>query len=101
MELFCLPPYSPELNDIELVWRQANDEDYPRRSQTSTDSLGEAVDQAMTQRRERIRGPANTFTSSALSGNFLRFNGKPYSCPSIQLPGAAGSSLTRYSRQVA
>lgn len=60
VDLFYLPPYSPELNDIELVWRQAKYADYPQRSQTSTDSLGEAVDQAMTQRRERTRGPAFT-----------------------------------------
>ncbi|MGA4851286.1 transposase [Streptomyces sp. G5(2025)] len=56
VELFYLPPDSPELNDIELVWRQAKHEDYPRRTQTSTDSLGEAVDQAMAQQRDRIRG---------------------------------------------
>jgi hypothetical protein len=55
VELFCLPPYSPELNDIELVWRQAKYEDYPQRAQTSTDSLGKAVDQAMTQQRDRLR----------------------------------------------
>ncbi|MFF5011206.1 transposase [Streptomyces phaeochromogenes] len=65
VELFHLPPYSPELNDIELVWRQAKYEDYPQRSQTSTDSLGEAVDQAMTQRRDRIRRSAKNFTQAA------------------------------------
>ncbi|REK84627.1 hypothetical protein DY245_42365 [Streptomyces inhibens] len=30
VELFCLPPRSPELNDIERVWRTAKYEDYPR-----------------------------------------------------------------------
>ncbi|MEU5109808.1 transposase [Streptomyces sp. NPDC021354] len=35
VELFYLPPYSPELNDIELVWRQAKYEDYPQRAQTA------------------------------------------------------------------
>lgn len=65
VELFYLPPYSPQLNDIELVWRQAKYENYPQRSQTSTDSLGEAVDQAMTQRRNRIRGSAKNFTQAA------------------------------------
>lgn len=48
MELFCLPPYSSELNDIELVWQQAEYEDYPQPTHTSVDSLGEAVDRTMT-----------------------------------------------------
>ncbi|WP_353963764.1 transposase [Streptomyces sp. NBC_00237] len=65
VELFYLPPYSPQLNDIELVWRQAKYEDYPQRSQTSTDSLGEAVDQALAQRGNRIRGSAKNFTQAA------------------------------------
>ncbi|GHF41564.1 transposase [Streptomyces morookaense] len=29
VELSYLPPHSPELNDIELVWRQAKYQDYP------------------------------------------------------------------------
>ncbi|MFE0063107.1 transposase, partial [Streptomyces sp. NPDC059003] len=65
VELFYLPPYSPELNDIELVWRQAKYQDYPQRAQTSTDAIGEAVDQAMTRQRDRIRQPATNFTQAA------------------------------------
>ncbi|MEV0259687.1 transposase [Streptomyces sp. NPDC050732] len=34
VELCSLPPYGPELNDIELVWRQAKHEGYPQRTQT-------------------------------------------------------------------
>ncbi|MFF4393927.1 transposase [Streptomyces sp. NPDC001552] len=30
--LFYLPPRSPELNDVEWVWRSAKYEDYPRAS---------------------------------------------------------------------
>ncbi|MBP5891975.1 transposase [Streptomyces scabiei] len=65
VELFYLPPYSPELNDIELVWRQAKYEDYPQRTQTSTDDIGQAVDEALTCRRNRIRTPARNFTQAA------------------------------------
>ncbi|MFB7112708.1 transposase [Streptomyces sp. NPDC056291] len=65
VELFYLPPYSPELNDIELVWRQAKYEDYRQRAQTSTDSLGKAVDQAMTQQRDRLRASARNFAQAA------------------------------------
>ncbi|WP_217213166.1 transposase [Streptomyces sp. AC550_RSS872] len=30
VELFYLPPRSPELNDIDRVWRSAKCEDYPQ-----------------------------------------------------------------------
>jgi len=62
VELFYLPAYSPELNDIELVWRQAKYEDYP---QTTTPGIGEAVDKALTHRRDRIRASAKNFTQAA------------------------------------
>lgn len=64
LELFYLPPYGPELNDIELVWWQAKYQDYPQCSHTSTDSHGEAVDQAMTRQRDQIR-PARNFRQAA------------------------------------
>ncbi|MFF4410346.1 transposase [Streptomyces sp. NPDC001404] len=65
VELFYLPPRSPELNDIELVWRQAKYQDYPQRAQTSTDAIGEAVDRAMLRQRDRIRRTAPHFTQAA------------------------------------
>ncbi|MEV0446307.1 transposase [Streptomyces spectabilis] len=65
VELFYLPPYSPELNDIELVWRQAKYQDYPQRAQTSTDSLGQAVDQAMTRQRDQIQQSVRNFIQAA------------------------------------
>ncbi|MEU8580274.1 transposase [Streptomyces abikoensis] len=41
MELFYLPPRSPELNDIERVWHAARYEDYPQRARpVSTPSAG-------------------------------------------------------------
>lgn len=65
VDLFYLPPYSPELNDIELVWRQAKYQDYPQRAQTSIDAIGEAVDRAMTRQQDRIRQSATNFTQAA------------------------------------
>ncbi|MFK0114221.1 transposase, partial [Streptomyces sp. NPDC091217] len=65
VELFYLPAYSPELNDIELVWRQAKYEDYPQRTQTTTPDIGKAVDKALTRRRDRIRASARNFTQAA------------------------------------
>jgi len=65
VDLFYLPPRSPELNDIELVWRQAKYQDYPQRAQTSIDAIGEAVDRAMTRQRDRIRQSATNFTRAA------------------------------------
>ncbi|MGW2817911.1 transposase [Streptomyces sp. NPDC001415] len=56
VELFYLPPYRPELNDIELVWRQAKYQGYPTRTQTSIDAIGKVVDRAMPRHRDRIRG---------------------------------------------
>ncbi|MCX5205914.1 transposase [Streptomyces sp. NBC_00237] len=50
-----LPPYSPAVNDIELVWHQVKYQDYPRRTRTSTDAIGEAVDCAMARQQDRIR----------------------------------------------
>ncbi|WP_190194029.1 transposase [Streptomyces minutiscleroticus] len=65
VELFYLPSCSPESNDIELVRRQAKYEDYPQRTQTSTDDIGQAVDEALTRRRNRIRTSAENFTQAA------------------------------------
>ncbi|MFE1521582.1 hypothetical protein ACFW9I_32990 [[Kitasatospora] papulosa] len=40
--------YNPELNDIELVWWQAQYEDYPQRTQPRTDAIGQVLDKALT-----------------------------------------------------
>ncbi|WP_344443183.1 transposase [Streptomyces kunmingensis] len=61
VELFYLPPYSPELNDIELIWRQAKYEDSPQRTQMSTDDIGQAIDVSLTRRRNRIHTSAKNF----------------------------------------
>lgn len=65
VELFYLPPRSPELNDIERTWRAAKYEDYPQRARTSIDAIGEAVDRALARQRDRIRGSAENFSQAA------------------------------------
>ena len=52
---FCyLPPYSPELNPIEPVWRQVKYQDIPERSHPTDAALQAAVDAALTDRARRI-----------------------------------------------
>lgn len=38
--LFSLPPRSPELNDVERVWRSAKYEDHPERVHTTAEAVG-------------------------------------------------------------
>jgi len=53
---FCfLPPYSPELNPIEPVWRQVKYQDLPVRSFPTDHALQAAVDKALTDRAIRLR----------------------------------------------
>ncbi len=55
---FCyLPPYSPELNPIELVWRQAKYQDLPERSHPTDTALQAAVDAALAERGRRLAQP--------------------------------------------
>lgn len=42
-----LPPYSPELNDMEHLWRAIKHEDLPLRSFSEADALKAAVDGAL------------------------------------------------------
>ena len=49
IELFYLPPYSPELNLIEGLWRHVKHEELPIRSYTTAQALQVAVDQALDQ----------------------------------------------------
>jgi putative transposase len=42
--IFYLPPYSPELNAIEHLWRHIKHEDLPVRSFSEADALKAAVD---------------------------------------------------------
>lgn len=50
VRFFFLPPYSPELNVIESLWRQVKYQDLPERSYTTAVALQTAVEQALGQR---------------------------------------------------
>lgn len=47
---FYLPPYAPELNQIEPLWRQVKYQDLPVRSHTTLAALTDAVDTALARR---------------------------------------------------
>jgi len=53
---FCyLPPYSPELNPIEPVWRQVKYQDLPERSHPTDAALQTAVEAALATRARKLR----------------------------------------------
>lgn len=53
---FCfLPPYSPELNPIEPVWRQLKYQDIPERSHPTDTALQTAVEAALASRAKLLR----------------------------------------------
>jgi hypothetical protein len=57
---FCyLPPYSPELNPIELVWRPVKDQDLPERSHPTDTALQAAVETALTDRAQQLAKSTN------------------------------------------
>jgi DDE superfamily endonuclease len=57
---FCyLPPYSPELNPIEPVWRQVKYQDLPERSHPTDTALQTAVETALTSRASRLAESTN------------------------------------------
>lgn len=53
--LHFLPPYSPELNEIEAVFRQVKYQEMPERSHTTRIGLREAVEQGFTSYGRRLR----------------------------------------------
>ncbi len=55
VQFFFLPPYSPELNRIEPVWRHVKYEALPERSHLSAAALQAAVDDALTSEADRLR----------------------------------------------
>ena len=54
ISLFYLPPYSPELNLIEGVWRHIKYEDMPIRTYRTGEALKSAVDLALEKRSRQI-----------------------------------------------
>lgn len=53
--LYYLPPYSPELNHIEPVFRQVKYHEIPQRSHTSRAGLREAVEGGFGSYRRKLR----------------------------------------------
>jgi len=53
--LYFLPPYSPELNEIETVFRQVKYHEMPERSHTTRLGLREAVEEGFTGYGRRLR----------------------------------------------
>ena len=53
--LYYLPPYSPELNEIESVFKQVKHHEIPQRSYTSKADLREAVEQGFRSYRLKLR----------------------------------------------
>ncbi len=60
-----LPPYSPELNLIEPVWRQVKYQDLPVRSYPTDTALQAAVEAALTDRAKRLRTSTHDLPRSA------------------------------------
>jgi putative transposase len=54
IEFYYLPPYSPELNDIERVFGGIKHHDMPERSYATVDALMAAVDDAFTAAEARL-----------------------------------------------
>jgi putative transposase len=57
--LYYLPPYSPELNRIEPVFKQVKHHEMPTRSFTSKADLRKAVEDGFDTYRRRLREKAN------------------------------------------
>ncbi len=55
VRFYYLPPYSPELNDIEPLWRHIKYEDLPVRSHTTAEALKAAVDDVLDTHAARLQ----------------------------------------------
>ena len=62
---FHLPPYSPELNPIEALWKQLKHQDLPERSHPTDLALQAAVEQALADRARTLRTSAHDLPRSA------------------------------------
>ncbi len=65
VRFYYLPPYSPELNAIEPLWRHLKYEDLPVRSHVTAESLNAAVDQALAHHAAQLRYPPTNFREAA------------------------------------
>ena len=57
--LYYLPPYSPELNAIELLFRVIKHDELPERRYTTVAALTAAVDIGFTNYRTRLHGKSH------------------------------------------
>ena len=55
INLYFLPPYSPELNQIEPVFRRVKHQEIPQRSFTARAGLREAVETGFTDYGRKLR----------------------------------------------
>jgi len=62
---FYLPPYSPELNAIEPLWRHVKHEDMPVRSYDTADALKEAVDDVLDDHAARLAHSTTSLCEAA------------------------------------
>ena len=63
--LFYLPPYSPELNRIEELWRHVKHEGLPVRSDRTLDDLRAAVEGALRSHAARLLDGTDNFSEAA------------------------------------
>ena len=63
--LSYLPPYSPELNRIEEVWRHVKYEELPQRSYRTLDDLRAAVTGALSDHHTHLRDDTTNFHEAA------------------------------------
>jgi hypothetical protein len=66
VHFFFFPPYSPEMNAIESLWRQVKYQDLPERSYKTAQALKAAVDEALTKRAERLKTTTTTWETDDL-----------------------------------
>lgn len=63
---FCfLPPYSPELNPIEALWKQVKHHDLPERSHPTEAALQAAVERALADRARKLSESTHDLPRSA------------------------------------
>ena len=63
---FCyLPPYSPELNPIEAVWKQVKHYELPERSYPTETALQQAVEAALDRRAPTLHKPTHNLPRHA------------------------------------
>ena len=68
--LFYLPAYSPELSEIEPIWRSVKGHGIPYRSQTVLGQMKQAVDEALTDKAQQLRHQQNKKQVQTKTTNF-------------------------------